>query len=162
MAAVAGNAADLPTSKRAKFGEEACDWDAATFVVEQGVDNDGGRRRRPRQDDREKGQMSEIVQLIIQIVTGAIGGNVVGGAAKNISLGTTGNSIVGAVGGLILGQVLSHLGMGGAADVAGAAGAAPAVAGGPDIGAIIAQIIGGGAGGAILTAIAGAIKKQMS
>ena len=41
-----------------------------------------------------------LINLIIQIVSGAIGGNVAGGAAKNIDLGTLGNTIAGAIGAL--------------------------------------------------------------
>jgi uncharacterized membrane protein YeaQ/YmgE (transglycosylase-associated protein family) len=36
-----------------------------------------------------------IVNLIIQIISGAVGGNVAAGAAKNIDLGTVGNTIAG-------------------------------------------------------------------
>ena len=44
--------------------------------------------------------------LIVQLVLGAIGGNVGGALFKNLSLGTVGNSIVGIVGGGIGGQIL--------------------------------------------------------
>ena len=37
-----------------------------------------------------------IINLIIQLIAGAIGGNAVGAAAKNVSLGTTGNTVAGA------------------------------------------------------------------
>ena len=40
-----------------------------------------------------------IINLIIQLIAGAIGGNAVGAAAKNVNLGTAGNTIAGAVGG---------------------------------------------------------------
>jgi hypothetical protein len=40
-----------------------------------------------------------LINLIIQIVAGAIGGNVAGAASKDMSLGTVGNSIAGAIGG---------------------------------------------------------------
>jgi hypothetical protein len=40
-----------------------------------------------------------LINLIIQIVSGAVGGNVVAGAAKNVDLGTLGNTIAGAIGG---------------------------------------------------------------
>ena len=40
-----------------------------------------------------------LINLIIQIVSGAIGGNAAAGAAKNIDLGTLGNTLAGAVGG---------------------------------------------------------------
>jgi uncharacterized membrane protein YeaQ/YmgE (transglycosylase-associated protein family) len=103
--------------------------------------------------------MEGIIGFIIQIIAGAIGGNAAGAAAKNYSLGTAGNSIAGAVGGLILGQILSALGIGEPGMVT-AEGAAPA-AGGMDVGALISQVIGGGAGGAVLTLIAGVVKNMM-
>jgi hypothetical protein len=101
--------------------------------------------------------MEGIIGFIIEIVAGAIGGNAAGAGVKKYSLGTTGNSIAGAVGGLILGQILNAIGIGepGMATAEGA----PA-AGGMDVGALISQIIGGGAGGAILTLIVGAIKNM--
>ena len=40
-----------------------------------------------------------LINLLIQIVSGAIGGNVAAGAAKNIDLGTLGNTLAGAIGG---------------------------------------------------------------
>jgi uncharacterized membrane protein YeaQ/YmgE (transglycosylase-associated protein family) len=39
-----------------------------------------------------------LINLIIQVISGAVGGNVAAGAAKNIDLGTLGNTIAGAVG----------------------------------------------------------------
>ena len=44
-----------------------------------------------------------LLPLIIQLVSGAIGGNIAGGALKNLSLGPLGNSIAGIVGALING-----------------------------------------------------------
>ncbi|MCX5519084.1 hypothetical protein OSH10_11615 [Kaistia defluvii] len=99
--------------------------------------------------------METLLPLIIQVVAGLIGGNAAGAALKEKSLGTTGNSIAGGVGGIILGQILQAL-MGGAAPDAGAAMA------GMDIGKIVTDIVGGGAGGAILTAIVGMLKNQVS
>src|SRR5712691_1391677 len=49
------------------------------------------------------------INLIIQIVSGAIGGNAAAGAAKNIDLGTLGNTLAGAVGGGVGGQILGLL-----------------------------------------------------
>ena len=99
--------------------------------------------------------MEGIIGIVIQLVAGALGGNAAGAGVKQYSLGTAANSIVGAIGGLILGQVLAAIGIGepGMATAEGA----PA-AGGMDVGALVAQVVGGGAGGAILTLIVGAIK----
>jgi len=103
--------------------------------------------------------MEGIIGFIIQIVAGAIGGNAVGAGVKQYSLGTAGNSVVGAIGGLILGQILAAMGIG-EPGMATAEGAAP-TAGGMDVGALIAQVVGGGAGGAVLTLIGGLIKNAM-
>ena len=87
-------------------------------------------------------------QIIIQLIAGVIGGNAAGAAAKNLSLGTLGNSIAGIVGGGIGGQILSALGAGGAE--------------GLDLGAIVQSVAGGGVGGAVLLAIVGAVKKAIA
>jgi uncharacterized membrane protein YeaQ/YmgE (transglycosylase-associated protein family) len=77
-----------------------------------------------------------ITSLIIQLISGAVGGNVAGAAMKESSLGTLGNSIAGIVGGGLGGTLLQM--------VMGTAAA------------------GGGVGGAILMAIVGVIKNQMA
>ena len=59
--------------------------------------------------------MEGIIALIIQLISGAVGGNVAGALLKKLSLGTVGNSIVGILGGGIGGLILGALGMGGAA-----------------------------------------------
>ena len=102
--------------------------------------------------------MEGIIGFIIEIIVGAIGGNAAGAGVKKYSLGTAGNSIAGAVGGLILGQVLRAIGIGepGMTTAEGV----PA-GGGLDVGALISQVVGGGAGGAILTLIIGAIRNAM-
>jgi uncharacterized membrane protein YeaQ/YmgE (transglycosylase-associated protein family) len=89
--------------------------------------------------------------LIIQLISGAVGGNVAGGLMKNASLGTALNSVVGILGGGLGGQIISMLGMGGAA-----------AAGGMDIASIITQVAGGGIGGGVLLAIVGLIKGAMA
>jgi len=91
----------------------------------------------------------DIVPLIIQLVSGAIGGNVAGSAMKNLSLGTLGNSIVGILGGGLGGTILqSLLGMGGESA-------------GMDIGSIVSNIAGGGVGGGVLLAIIGVVKNML-
>ena len=93
-----------------------------------------------------------IINIILQLIAGIIGGNAAGSGIKNISLGTAGNTIAGALGGLGGGQLLALI----IPALQGATG------GGADIGSVIGQLVGGGAGGAILTAIVGAIKNTMS
>ena len=91
-----------------------------------------------------------LISLIVQLLAGAIGGNVAGTALKDYSLGMLGNTITGAIGGGILGQVLQAL--------------LPSLAGtgGLDVGALLGQIAGSGAGGVILTVIAGIVKSAMA
>ena len=48
-------------------------------------------------------------QLIISLLSGAAGGNIVGGVLKNLNLGVLGNSIAGIVGGGLGGQILGGL-----------------------------------------------------
>jgi hypothetical protein len=90
-----------------------------------------------------------IISLIIEAVSGAVGGNIAGAAMKENSLGTAGNSIAGIVGGGL--AILQSL-MGGA-DAGG---------GSLDLGTITSNVAGGGAGGAILMAVIGLIKSAMA
>ena len=93
----------------------------------------------------------DITSLLIEAVSGAVGGNVAGAALKDKSLGAIGNSIAGIVGGGVGGTILQTI-MGNAA----------AGGGGLDMQSIIANVGGGGVGGAILMAIIGIIKSQMA
>ena len=92
----------------------------------------------------------DIVSLLIQLASGALGGNAAGALFKNLSLGTLWNSVAGVagggLGGMILNQVL-HLG--------------PA-AGGMDIGSILTQVAGGGLGGGGLMALIGLLRSMTS
>ena len=90
--------------------------------------------------------------LIIELISGAVGGNIAGGLLKQFNLGTLGNSIAGIVGGGIGGQLLGMV-------VPALSGAA--AGGGLDIGALLGQVAGGGVGGAILMVIVGLIKQMM-
>ena len=95
-----------------------------------------------------------IVGLIIQLISGAVGGNIAGSALKQYNLGTMGNSIAGIIGGGVGAQIIGALlGTGGTG--------AEAAAGSLDIGSIIGQIVSGGAGGGILMVIVGLIKQAM-
>ena len=49
----------------------------------------------------------DVTSLITQFTSGAIGGNAVGAASKDISLGPLGNTIAGALGGGVGGQFLT-------------------------------------------------------
>jgi uncharacterized membrane protein YeaQ/YmgE (transglycosylase-associated protein family) len=97
--------------------------------------------------------METIVNLIIQLVAGVVGGNAAGAAMKDYNLGNIGNTIAGAIGGVGGGQILQAL----IPAIASAAGGDSV-----DLGAIVGQVVGGGAGGAILTVIAGLVKSMMA
>ncbi len=88
-------------------------------------------------------------QVIISLISGAVGGNLAGAALKNQSLGTLGNSIAGLLGGGLGGQVLAMLGAGGGA------------AGGLDLTAIIGQVASGGVGGGVLMVIISLAKQVL-
>jgi hypothetical protein len=90
-------------------------------------------------------------QILISLAAGAVGGNAAGKASPSFDLGTLGNSLAGLVGGGILGQIITLL---------MPAITAAAQSGNLSLGGIVTQIIGGGAGGAILTAIVGLIKNK--
>lgn len=91
-----------------------------------------------------------VINLIVQVIAGAIGGTAIGQTIKNLTAGPLGNIIIGAIGGGVGGQILSAL-----------IPALQASAATPDIGSIVGQAVGGGAAGAILTAIVGAVKNNM-
>ena len=58
------------------------------------------------------------MNLIIQLVSGAVGGNIAGSFMKDSLLGTVGNSLAGILGGGIGGQLLGLLGLAQASGVA--------------------------------------------
>jgi len=94
------------------------------------------------------------MELIISLISGALGGNIAGSLLKKFSLGTLGNSIVGILGGGIGGKILGLLGMGGVA----AAGASTNL----DVTSILSSLATGGVGGGVLMAIVGMIKNAMN
>jgi uncharacterized membrane protein YeaQ/YmgE (transglycosylase-associated protein family) len=91
------------------------------------------------------------VELIINLLSGAVGGNIAGGLMKNLSLGTLWNSVVGILGGGLGGQILGMLGVAGSGDASSM-----------DLGSIIGSMGGSAVGGGVLLAIVGAIKKAIS
>ena len=90
-------------------------------------------------------------QILINVVTGALGGVATGKSSPTFDLGTVGNIISGLVGGGVLGQI---------ATLALPSVVAAAQSGNLSVSGVISQVIAGGAGGAILTAIIGAIKNK--
>jgi uncharacterized membrane protein YeaQ/YmgE (transglycosylase-associated protein family) len=94
--------------------------------------------------------MTNIVSIIIQLVSGAIGGAGAGKVMPKLSLGKIGDILAGILGGGLGGQILGLLGIGGAA-----------ATGNLDIGSIIASILGGGVGGGALMAIVSTVKNML-
>jgi uncharacterized membrane protein YeaQ/YmgE (transglycosylase-associated protein family) len=88
------------------------------------------------------------MEILVQLISGAVGGNVAGAVLKKYSLGTLGNSIVGILGGGLGGQLLGMLGLGGGAGAGG-------------LGSIVSSIAGGGVGGGVLMVIVGLIRQAM-
>jgi hypothetical protein len=94
----------------------------------------------------------DLTALIIQLISGAIGGNAAGAAVKESSLGPLGNTIVGALGGGIGGHILSTiLGLGGAAATSGL-----------DIGTIIQGFLTGGVSGGVTALVIGFLKAKFA
>ncbi len=92
-----------------------------------------------------------LINLIIQLIAGAVGGNAAGATMKNVDLGALGNTIAGAIGGAGGGTLLTAL-----------LPMLQGTAGNVDIGAMVGQAVGGGVAGAVLTAIAGLVKNMMA
>jgi hypothetical protein len=93
----------------------------------------------------------DILNLVIQLLSGAAGGNIAGNLSRNIDLGPIGNTLTGAVGGSVDGYLLSGL-----------LGLAAVRAGGLEIGTFISAVLTGGVSGGILTAILGLIRARLA
>jgi uncharacterized membrane protein YeaQ/YmgE (transglycosylase-associated protein family) len=106
--------------------------------------------------EQAEGELMNMLPLIIQLISGAVGGNIAGAVLKNFNLGPIGNSIAGLIGGGIGGQLLGMLTSGGAAAAMSSAGS------GLDMSSILSSVGGGGVGGAIVMAIVGLIKTKMA
>jgi hypothetical protein len=96
-------------------------------------------------------QEIDMEQILINLVAGALGGLGAGKSSSTFDLGTAGNIISGLVGGGLLGQIATLL----LPTVLAAA-----QSGNMSVSGIVSQVVAGGAGGAILTAIIGAIKNR--
>lgn len=92
------------------------------------------------------------IDLIIQIVSGAVGGNLAGLAGKNMNLGWIWNTLLGlaagAGGGHLLGPIVGPL--------LGVAASSAATSLDPM--AILSSVLTGGGSGLVVTAVAGLIK----
>ena len=90
--------------------------------------------------------MEEYLPLLIQLVSGALGGNLAGKLFRNISLGTLGNSIAGILGGGLGGWVLEMVGLGSAEASL-------------SLSSILGSVAGGAVGGGLIMAVLGILKK---
>ena len=88
--------------------------------------------------------MDTWLPIVIQLVAGALGGNLAGSRGQGSGMGATGNTLAGAAGGLGLAPLLQLLGLG-------------AGGGALDVGSLLTSVLGGGVGGGVLTAILGAV-----
>ena len=91
----------------------------------------------------------DATSLIIDLISGAVGGNAAGAAMPDKSLGTLGNTITGLVGGGLGGQILQAL--------------LPALTGGgSDLGGILGNIAGSGIGGGLLMMVVSLLKNALA
>jgi uncharacterized membrane protein YeaQ/YmgE (transglycosylase-associated protein family) len=84
-----------------------------------------------------------LVQVIVNLISGGVGGNIAGALLKNFNLGPVGNTIVGLLGGGLGGQLLSATGLLQSTGMVGG-------------------IAGSAVGGGVLMAIVGLIKNAMA
>jgi len=90
------------------------------------------------------------MDLIVQLISGAIGGLGAGKALPKFSLGNVGNMITGLVGGGVGGQILSQV-----------LGSSLAT-GGSDMTGMLEGAAGSGVGGGALMVVIGLVKKAMT
>ncbi|WDD91025.1 hypothetical protein Bsp3421_000914 [Burkholderia sp. FERM BP-3421] len=93
----------------------------------------------------------QALNLIIQLASGATGGNVAGALAEKYGLGPLGNTLAGLVGGGLGGELIKS-----------ALGASAQAAGGFDLGALLGDVGAGSAGGACLTIAAGLARARFA
>lgn len=94
----------------------------------------------------------DIASLLIQLVSGALGGNAAGAYNKDTGLSPLGNTIAGALGGGIGGQILTALlGLGGTA-----------AASGLDVGSIVSAFATGGVSGGLTALVIGYLKSRVA
>lgn len=101
----------------------------------------------------------DIVNLLISLISGAVGGNVAGSAMPQKNLGTLVNTIVGLLGGGVGDFILKALGILASTSATTAATGAPAATGSEfDLATLLANIGVSGVSGGVLTAIVAALK----
>jgi len=95
------------------------------------------------------------LNMLIQLMAGAVVANAAGALLRPFSLGPVGNLTTGIVGGALGGQLLKMLLAGSAVAGDGSAGGALA------LGSLLTQIVGGGVGGGVLIVILGLVRQVM-
>ena len=90
--------------------------------------------------------MGNILPIVIQLVSGGLGGLGAGKVLPKLSLGSLGDVVSGILGGVGGAQILGLLGIGG----------------GAGIGGILTSILGGAVGGGVLMAIVSFVKKLIT
>lgn len=98
--------------------------------------------------------METLLPIIVQVVTGIIGGQAVGAAVKQAAMSQLPKILSGAIGGVGGAAILGSL-------LGGDPAAATAAAGGIGDVLNLNNIVGGAGGGAILTAVVGAVMNAM-
>jgi hypothetical protein len=107
----------------------------------------------PRRDFR----METLLPIIVQVVTGIVGGQAVGAALQQAAMSQLPKLLGGAIGGVGGAAILGSLLHGGAVDPA----AATAAASGLGSALNLNNIVGGAGGGAILTGVIGMVMNAM-
>ena len=87
--------------------------------------------------------MGTLVQVIVSLISGGVGGNIAGALLKNFNLGPIGNTIVGVIGGGLGGQLLNATGLLQSTGI---------------LGGVAGSVVGGG----VLMTIVGLIKSAMA
>lgn len=95
--------------------------------------------------------MEQLLPLLIQVLGGAGGGNLVKTVLKNVDISRVIATIAGIIGGVGGGQLAGLMGIFEKA----------AAAGGFDLGGLLGNVASSGIGGGVLTAIVGLIMKSM-
>jgi len=91
--------------------------------------------------------MDGMLPLIIQLVSGAVGGNIAGTLMNKFSLGALGNSLVGILGGGLGGQILGMLGV-------------ATSTGDSSLASVVGSVAAGAVGGGGLMAVIGIVKNM--
>lgn len=87
--------------------------------------------------------------LIIQLISGAVGGNLAGKAMPKFDLGILWNSVAGVVGGGLGAQIIGAIVPG-------------LLSGGLNVSGIVSSIAAGGVSGAVLLALVGVVRGMMN